>query len=579
MKSQRFEWSIAGWMWMVSFSSSPLAIASVPLSFALLPQSAVAQAPTFDYEDFDFWAEQCRLLEAAGEYEIAVTSCERAISLEPNEANLELWSARAASQFQLGHYVEALVSYQQITEERPEDSLILTYQCAALVQLDEFEAALETCEIALQADNWGEQSPLPALYYKGLALQGLELWQSALETFSQAWVFNPTDPRLEAEICVLAEELDQWSGCSLGQAAVAYDRALAAEPQNFLLWYRQGLILEQLGRYHQALISYQRALTIRPDNTLALAHQCAVLNELEQFEAAIAACEAALQGNNVWDGLGPAYGWSQTSAAQVGLGEYDAALASANRAIALNADYLGGWNNKAVSLWHLGRYAEALQAIDTERAILVTEPTMFRHRRQVLMTFNRGLILYALGRYQEAITAYSQAIDLQQLGQTDLGDDGTLVTPDFVATVWANLANAQLAIRQLPQATASAIAATQHNPTDPDAWYTLALTYFASSNYGEAWQAYQQAAQLQPERIDILIGQGLTLRRAGCPQAALQVFSTLLNLDPSNPVAHQEYRELLEEQQQPAANLVDSNPAARDAEFSSTATNNCTLPL
>ncbi|NER83509.1 MAG: tetratricopeptide repeat protein [Leptolyngbya sp. SIO1D8] len=318
-------------------------------------------------------------------------------------------------------------------------------------------------------------------------------------------------------------------------------------------------MLEQLGHYHQALVSYQRAVTARPDNTLALAHQCAVLNELEQFEAAIAACDAAFQGNNLWDGIGPAYGWSQTSAAQIGLGEYEAALASANRAIALNADYLGGWNNKAVSLWHLQDYEEALQSITIDRETPAPEPFMFQRRRQVLMASNQGLILYAMERYQHAIAAYSTAIALQQLGQNYLGEAGTLVDADFMARVWVNLANAQLAERQLAQATVSARTATQQSHTTTDAWYTLALTHFAEGNYDAAWVAYQQAAQLQPERIDILMGQALTLKQAGCTQEAFQVFGALLNLDPSNPVARREYRNLLQEQQQPIAADADTD--------------------
>ena len=560
MKSQGFEWAIAGWIGIVSFSATIPARASVPPSLAALSWGAVAQASDFDYEDFDFWAEQCRQLAAAGDHESALASCEQAISLRPNENNLELWSARGDAHFQLGNYVEALVSYQKVTAIMPEDSRTLAHQCAAQVQLDQFEAALQTCETAIQANTWGaDGSPLIALYYQGLAWQGLGQWQSALETFSRAQVFDPTDPRLEAEICVLSEELNQWGGCSLATAAVAYDRALAAEPQNLLLWYRQGLVLEQLGRYHQALVSYQRAVTARPDNTLALAHQCAVLNELEDFEAAITACDAAFQGNNRWDGLGPAYGWSQTSAAQIGLGEYEAALASADRAIALNADYLGGWNNQAVSLWHLQRYEDALEAINTESEVPAPEPFMFNRRRQVLRFFNQGLILYELGEYRDAISAYSQAIALQQLGQGYLGDDGTLVDADFMAGVWVNLANAQLARRQLSEATDSALIAIQQSPTTSDAWYTLALTYFASGKYTDAWWAYQEAAQLQPERSDILLGQGLTLRRADCPQEAFQVFGALLNLDPSNSVARQQYRDLLEEQQQPEVNTSDAD--------------------
>ncbi len=524
------------------------------VSPALTPEPpAQAQAAEFDYPDPAFWAEQCHLLQAAGEYEAALASCDRAIGLSPSDDNLALWATRGEALFRRGRYVEALVSYQRVTEVMPDDAQARTHQCAALVQLDQFAAAVAACESAIAInDNWGSESPATAWYNLGLALQGQEQFDAALDAFFKALVFDVNDPRPQAEICVLSADLGVLGQCPLGKAAVAYDQALGADPQNPLLWYRQGLVLEQLGRYHQSLVSFRRAVALRPDHTLALAHQCAVLNQLEEFEAALIACETALQGNPRWDGLGPAYGWSQTSAAQIGLGEYEAALASAQRAVALNPKYLGGWNNQAVSLWHLGRYPEALRAIEVEPVRLTEEPFVVDSRRQVLMAFNRGLILYELGRYRSAIAAYYQAADLQQLGQDYLGPRGTFIKAELIAQVWMNLAIAQVADGQMAEARVSALTATQQSPTSADGWYTLGLVYLADGQMEKAWQAYQQAARFEPERTDVLLGQGLTLSQAHCSQEAVEVFGAVLNLDPSNLVARQQYRQLLQEQQEQA---------------------------
>ncbi|MDB9526530.1 tetratricopeptide repeat protein [Oscillatoria sp. CS-180] len=555
MKLSGLEWAIAGCFWLSigNFSSTTRAAsgASVSSTAARLSQAEWAQAAEFDYDDFDFWAEQCLLSQAAEDYETALASCDRAISLQPDAENIDLWTARGTAQFHLGLYVEALASHQYVTALRPESSPALTHQCVTLVYLDQFEAAINTCQHAIELDNdWGDSSPLAAWYHKGVALLELGLRQRAFNAFSRAQVFAPSDPRLEAELCILKEALDHGSGCPLVKAASAYDQALVDDPQNFRLWYRQGLVLEQLGRYHQALTSYEQAIALRPDSTLALAHQCAVLNELDNFEGAIAACEAALQGDARWDTLGPAYGWSQISVAQVGLGEYEAALAAADRAIALNEDYLSGWNNRAVSLWYLGQPEDALRAIDAQGETRLVEPFVFERRRQVLMAFNRGRILYDLGLYQQAASAYSQAIALQQLGQDYLGDSGLLVSNHFLADLWINLATTQLADGRFVDAILAATTATQQYPNETDAWYTLALAHLANNDEVSAWEAYQQAARLQPNRPDVLMGQGITLKRAGCPQAAFQVFGVLLNLDPNNLQARQEYLQLLEAQQQ-----------------------------
>ncbi|MEM1292812.1 MAG: tetratricopeptide repeat protein [Cyanobacteria bacterium P01_H01_bin.162] len=576
MTSPRFEWAIAGWMAMsllgfISPAKAAIATAAVSPSTA---SPAIAQAAEFEYDNVVFWAEQCLLLHTAEDYEAAIASCEQAISLRPNADNLELWSARGDALFQTGHYAEALVSYRQVTAIMPEHSPALTEQCAALVQLGQWEAALATCEAAIAADSeWGENSPVSAWYYRGVALQGLGYEQRAFEAFFKAQVFDPTDPRPAAEICVLAEALQQLEGCSIAKAAAAYDQALAADPYNALLWYRQGLVLEQLGQYNLALVSYQRTVAARPDHSLALAHQCAVLNELADFEAAIAACEAAFAGSGKWDELGAAYGWSQTSAAQIGLGDYESALASADRAISLNRHYLGGWNNRAVSLWHLGQFEDALRAITVSHDQPVPEPFIFDRRREVLMAFNRGLILQELDRHREAIAAYSRAIALQQIGQDYLGDDGTLVSAAFMADVWLNLALAQLATGEIPQSTRSAREAIAQNPTGAETWSTLALIRLSADDVEGAWYAYGEAAQRQPDSLEVLTGQGFTLQQADCPQAALQVFSAILNLDPSNLVAQQQYRQLLQVQQALLRSLADPNNE------SATVTNDCRIQL
>lgn len=575
MNPQRLEWAIAAWMVLGVFQQTVYAPDAALASGSVLPspaQGLLAQASEFDYEDFNFWSHQCGLLYDTGDYEAALASCEQAISLKPNDDNFGLWTTRGNALFHLGQYVEALVSYQWVTAVEAEAPDVLTYQCATLVQLGQFDQAVTTCETALQSGaDWEELSPAQAWYYQGLAFQGLEQWPAALQAYDQAKAIDPRDPRITAEACVLSTELDLPDRCSPMTAVEAYDQALAREPDNSFLWYRQGLLLEQLGRFHPALVSFQKAVEARPDYTLALAHQCAVLNEMEDFEAASSACKAAFHGDLQWDGLGPAYGWSQISAAQIGQGDYEAALASAERATTLNPEYLGGWNNRAVSLWHLRRYEAALQAIAVEADRLPQEPFLFDQRRRVLMASNRGLILYALGRYSDAIAAYSQALSLQKLSQGYLGADGTLVDATFQADLWTNLANAQLASGQFTQATSAAITATQQQPTSADAWYTLALVYLSNQNLTGAWQAYQQAARLEPERTDVLVGQGLTLKQANCPQAAFQVFGVLLNLDPSNQVARQQYSQLLEAQRQTIGSQAEPEPETEPAA--------CSIPL
>ncbi|MEL6780139.1 MAG: tetratricopeptide repeat protein, partial [Cyanobacteria bacterium J06597_16] len=315
----------------------------------------LAQESGFDYRNYAFWAQQCLFLSEGADPEKTLETCETAISIRPRRKNLELWFARSLALFQLGDYAEAIASFGKVVDTAPQDSISIAYQCASFHQLSQWEQAVETCEEALEIDgNWGTDSPAIAWYYRALALQSMGRLTTALSSYERALALTPDDLTIRAGRCALAAELDQGDRCTLAEAMVAYEQVLAETPDNATLWFQQGLALEQLGKYEQALASYEGAIAITPDDSLTLAHQCGVLNQIGEFEAALAACDAALAGNGHWDGLGPVFGWSQRSSAQLGLEAYELALASADRAISIDDSYPGGWNHRAVSLWHLG---------------------------------------------------------------------------------------------------------------------------------------------------------------------------------------------------------------------------------
>lgn len=512
----------------------------------------LAQAPEpFELEDFDFWADQCLLLSSETDYEKTLASCETAITLRPGDANSAIWFARSQALFSLARYPEAIGSFNQIIERAPNDSISIAYQCASLYQLARLEDAVDTCETALQIDgNWGQESPAIAWYYRGLALQSMGRLETALTSYDQALLIRPEDTTVRAGLCALATELGETNRCSLADAAIAYEQMLATTPNDATLWVQQGLVLEQLGRFAQAATAYERAIALKPNHSLALAHQCAVLNEIDTFEAALAACDAALQGDGNWDRLGPVFVWSQRSTAQIGLEEYAMALASADRAIALDAEYPGGWNNRAVSLWHLDQLPAAEHAIETARGLtrniqaLFTEsfsrdypePEILFARQSAVIAYNQGTILQSLylsktasnptsnlnGQYlARAIEAYETARNLQMEWQpvlaaepsfsypaaleTLLNDDflnGHLLDDRLFSSLLTNYATVHLYAGNGGAAVNRALEATEYNREPFEVWLNLALAYASNGNYEGAQNAYQAASERDPERLE-----------------------------------------------------------------------------
>ena len=593
MNSRWFRWLIPP-LWTVT-------------SAVTLGTPALAQDSGFELEDFDFWAEQCRLLSQDTDHEKTLEACETAIGLKRKRDNLELWSARSRALFELGQYVEAIGSYNRVLEVAPRESIALTYQCASYVQLSRLDDAMAACEQALAINgNWGTDSPALAWYYHGLALQTMGRLETALGSYGRALRLEPENVMARAGQCSVATELgysggygNSYEGCNLGESVVAYEQALAQQPDAVTIWFQQGLALEQLGRYAQALTSYEQAIALGEDHSLVLAHQCAVLNQLEEFETALAACDVALTGNGKWDRLGPGYAWSQRSAAQIGTGDYEGALASADRAVALLPNYPGGWNNRAVSLWHLEQLNEATVAIaiaySKEKEIsetLETEtfdrsyqesPILF-HRRRVFTAFNQGSILLDLGAYSEATNAYQRAESVLTDWQPQLLG-GDLVSDQFLARLWSNYAIAlhatgnrslfwqagnyaerstqfaadsyeiwynagliQSAVGNYELALGALNQATELEPDNPDlarAWYKLGLDAASGYQLPVAWKALQQAAMLAPDNIDIAIKQGDVLVQARCSPEALQFFELLLNTAPDNTLVAERHGELV----------------------------------
>ena len=189
-------------------------------------------------------------------------------------------------------------------------------------------------------------------------------------------MIEPEDPRALAARCsVLAlgntDAFDAFvADCTAQDAATFYEQAIANDTSNIDLWIQQGLALEQLGitevsAYERALTSYDRAVELNPENSMVFARRCDVLNQLENYEAALESCKQAFQGDNRWGDRGLVHAWNQQSIALTGLGRYEEALASADRAIAIGANYAPAWNSRAISLWRLNPLdPKALTAID-----------------------------------------------------------------------------------------------------------------------------------------------------------------------------------------------------------------------
>src|SRR5215831_15778532 len=193
--------------------------------------------------------------------------------------------------------------------------------------------------------------------------------------------------------------------------------------------------------------------------------------------------------------------------------EFDLALASYDRALALRPDFAVALYNRGVTLQELDRCEEALASYD--RA-LAAQPD------HVEALNNRGVMLQRLKRDEEALASYRRALALR---------------PDFVEAL-NNLGNTLRQLKRYDEALASYDRVLAMRPGRTDALNNRGNTLQAMKRYEEALASYDRALALRPDYADAHINRGVTLRNLARFDEALASYGRALALRSDDALAH-----------------------------------------
>jgi tetratricopeptide (TPR) repeat protein len=184
------------------------------------------------------------------------------------------------------------------------------------------------------------------------------------------------------------------------EALVAFDAALAINPQYAVAHNNRGRVLATLGRHAEALTAYDAALAIDPQRAAAHRNRGVALHALGRLADALAAFDAALA-------IGPQHAVAHNNRGRVlaTLGRYVEALTAHDASLAIDPQYAVAHCNRGVALSNLGRHAEALAAYD---AALAIDP------EEAVTHYNRGNALAALGQYNKAKNAYLAVLAIDE---------------------------------------------------------------------------------------------------------------------------------------------------------------------
>jgi tetratricopeptide (TPR) repeat protein len=165
------------------------------------------------------------------------------------------------------------------------------------------------------------------------------------------------------------------------------------------------------------------------------------------------------------------------------------------------------WRNKGAVLRSQHRYDEAITAYDEAIALDAGYASAWR---------NRAGVLLEIGRYEEAISGYNRAI---------------AIDPTY-AQAWNGKARALAKQNNLPEARVACENATRYDPTYDFAWRNLGDILSSLGLKKEALGAYDRALTISPGYAYALNGKGVVLRELGEFNQALAAFESAIEIDP-----------------------------------------------
>ncbi|SDD64191.1 Predicted O-linked N-acetylglucosamine transferase, SPINDLY family [Sphingomonas sp. YR710] len=234
-------------------------------------------------------------------------------------------------------------------------------------------------------------------------------------------------------------------------------------------------------------------------------------------------------------------------AAYAGTGQFEAAVGSYDRAIALAPDHAEAWSNRGIVLQRLQRLDAALGSYD--KAIALNPAAAEAHS-------NRGIVLKQLRRLAEAVVSHDEAIrlkpgsaeahynrgnalhDLQRLEEAVASYDAAIrIKPDYVLA-WSNRGNALKALRRLDEALASYDAAIRLRPDFAVAHSNRGVALLGLERFEEALDSCMAAVGLQPDSADIHYNAANVLQEMQRPEDAIAHYDAAILLRPGFAEAH-----------------------------------------
>ena len=185
-------------------------------------------------------------------------------------------------------------------------------------------------------------------------------------------------------------------------------------------------------------------------------------------------------------------------------GEFDRALKVAEELVATRG-HAEDWFNQGYCLFELGRIEEALKSYD--EAIRLDQDNASTWN-------NRGSVLERLGRREEALISYNKAIELDPIDANARYNRGVVL---------ARLGNFEKAMRSFEEC-------IEFNPGDSHAWYNHGLALCKLGRWKEALESFDKAIGIDPKDARAQHNRGVTMGKLALWEEALASLDKAIEL-------------------------------------------------
>jgi tetratricopeptide (TPR) repeat protein len=232
---------------------------------------------------------------------------------------------------------------------------------------------------------------------------------------------------------------------------------------------------------------------------------------------------------------------------QLKLGLWSIALATFERAIALDETDVDAWEGKTAALKKLGRWGEAIEV--EERLVEV------RSRGIVFdayFYYKQGYQFYELGRYEQAIESYEKAIEIEpnfhqawhghavslhELGREEEAiasyEKAIEIESDYYA-VWSDRGTSLNGLGRYEKAIESFDKAIEIKLDDHEAWYSRGISLHELGRNEEAIASYEKAIEIKLDNHEAWSNRGASLSALGQNEEAVASYEKAIEIKPDD---------------------------------------------